>query len=321
MMQLRTRITLTLLLLLAAGCRGTPPAGSPTTLAGPTYPPELLRKPVFAGRFYPADAQTLAATVDGYLAGTPGGNHPLALIVPHAGYVYSGAVAGTAYAEVRGQRYEAVILIGQNHYIQGFTGVAVYPGGAWETPLGTVPVDAALAQAILRANTAFESDPARHARDHNLEVQIPFLQRALPDTPIVPILIGYPLPENAPALTAALVQVLAGRNVLLVASSDLAHYPAYEEARRVDGITLAAIASLDSNRLRREVRGLMAEGVPNLVTACCGEEAIVVVMEVARQLGANRVEVLRYANSGDVPQGDRTQVVGYGAIEIWREGR
>lgn len=309
----------TLLLILAAGCGE---EASPTAPGSSTSASELLRRAAFAGQFYPADAETLAAMVDGYLAGgTPGDDHPLALIVPHAGYIYSGGVAGAAYAAVRGQHYDAVVLIGQNHYIRGFTGVAVYPGGAWETPLGTAPVDAALAQAILEANPAFESDPARHAQDHNLEVQVPFLQRALPGVPIVPILIGYPLPENAPALIAALAQILPGRDVLLVASSDLSHYPAYDDAERVDRVTLAAIASLDADRLRREVGGLMAQGVPNLVTACCGEEAIVVVMETARRLGADRAEVLRYANSGDVPQGERGKVVGYGAVKIWREGR
>jgi AmmeMemoRadiSam system protein B len=304
---------LALLCLILAGCRG----GKLVATPGPTYPPELVRRPAFAGQFYPLDAEKLTAEIDGYMAGIePTAGRPLALIVPHAGYMFSGPVAGYSYAEVRGEQYEAIILIGQNHYLQDFTGVAIYPGGAWETPLGMVPVHTELAEAILQANPAFERDPARHAQDHCLEVELPFLQRALPGTPIVPILIGYPYPQNTQALIEALRQVLAGRDVLLIASSDLSHYPAYHDAVRVDRTILAAIETLDPAQLRQTVTAEMAQGVPNLVTTCCGEEAIVVVMEVAKALGATRATVLHYANSGDVPGADRARVVGYGAVKI-----
>lgn len=306
-------------LALAAGCGEQRPATSPGASASPTYSPELVRRAAFAGQFYTDNAARLADEIDGYLAGKqPTGGRPLALIVPHAGYVYSGPVAAYAYAEVRGQQYEAVVLIGQNHYLRDFTGVAVYPGGAWETPLGQIPVDTELAQAILQANPALESDPARHARDHCLEVQVPFLQRALPGTPIVPILIGYPYPENTQALIDALGQVLPGRDVLLIASSDLSHYPAYDDAVRIDGTILAAIETLDPAQLRQAVFQEMSRETPNLLTTCCGEEAIVVVLEVAKRLGATRAAVVHYANSGDVPQGDRTGVVGYGAVVLTR---
>jgi len=305
-------------LILAAGCGGPQAIVSPPASGQPTYPPELVRQPAFVGQFYTGDATQLAAEIDSYMAGKqPTAGRPLALIVPHAGYPYSGPVAGYAYAEVRGQQYDAVILIGQNHYLQDFTGVAVYPGGAWKTPLGLVPVDQELAQAILQANPAWESDPAFHARDHCLEVQVPFLQRALPGTPIVPILIGYPDPQNAQSLVQVLSQVLPGRNILLIASSDLSHYPAYEDAVQSDGAILEAIETLDPGQLRQTVAQEMSQGLPNLLTTCCGEEAIVVVMEVAKRLGADRATVLHYANSGDVPGGDRTRVVGYGAVKIW----
>jgi len=306
-----------LFLVLATSCRGATPATNPTTTQSPTYPPELVRRPAFAGQFYTANAEKLAAEIDGYMAGKePTAGRPLALIVPHAGYMFSGPVAGYAYAEVRDEQYEAVILIGPNHYLHDFPGVAVYPGGAWQTPLGQVPVHTELAEAILQANPEFERDPARHAQDHSLEVQIPFLQRALPGTPIVPILIGYPYPENAQALIEALSQVLVGRDVLLIASSDLSHYPAYDDAVRVDGAILAAIETLDTSQVRQTITEEMVQEVPNLVTTCCGEEAIVVVIEVAKALGATRATVLHYANSGDVPGGDRTRVVGYGAVKI-----
>ncbi len=303
-----------LLALLLVGCGGASPTASPspTPVAGPVRPPAV------AGQFYPADPEQLASMVDGFLEGiepTPG--RPIGLIVPHAGYIYSGPVAAYAYAELRGQHYDAVILIGPNHRLPDFAGIGVYPAGAFQTPLGTVPVDAELAQAILEADPSFQSDPQLHALEHSLEVQLPFLQRVLPGTPIVPILIGMPTQENARALTAALNRVLPGRNVLLIGSSDLSHYPPYEEAVRVDWALLAAIETLDVAEFRRAAARSMSLGIPNMQTPCCGQQAIAVVMEVSRALGADRATVLHYANSGDVPEGRRDLVVGYGAVKFW----
>ncbi len=313
-MSRKALLVLAIIALGGTGCGATAPPGSPVA----TPVSDLVRPPAVAGQYYPADPVELATMVDGFLQGhepTPG--RPLALIVPHAGYVYSGAVAGYAYAELRGQSYEAVVLVGVNHQLSEMRGVAVYPGGAFRTPLGTVPVDTALAQAILEADPSFEDDPYWHSQEHSLEVEIPFLQRVLPGTPIVAILIGRPTPENTQALVRALSQVLPGHDVLLVASSDLSHYPAYDDAVAVDHATLAAIEALDVAGLHRATAQAMARGVPNLVTAACGEEAIAVVMEVASALGANRAAVLHYANSGDVPAGRRDQVVGYAAVKIW----
>lgn len=314
--------------LLVDGCGGrvvtvVPPARSeqaPATTPVPTIEAGMIRPPAVAGKFYPAQPAELAAMVDGFLAGhEPGKGRPIALVVPHAGYIYSGPVAGYAYAELRGQRYEAVILIGQNHYRSDFSGVAVYPGGAFETPLGLVPVHAVLAQALLQAAPALQSDPELQRLEHSLEVQLPFLQRVLPGTPIVPILIGQPTRENSRLLSDALATVLPGHDVLLIASSDLSHYPAYDDAVRSDQAILSAITTLDPAVFQRTVAQQMARGIPNLLTTCCGQEAIAVVMEAAVQMGANRAAVLRYANSGDVPEGRRDQVVGYGAVKFWKE--
>lgn len=298
----------------ATGAAEPTPAGT-TGPVGTTVP---IRRPAVAGSFYPADPEALAAMVDGMLAEVePTSGRPIALISPHAGYIYSGPVAAYAYAELIGREYEAVVLIGPNHYLRDLSGIAVYPRGAWETPLGTVPVDEELAQAILRANAEFRDEPGLHAKEHSLEVQLPFLQRALPDTPIVPILIGRPTLENHQALTEALLEVLPGRDVLLVASTDLSHYPAYEEAVEVDRAVLAAIETMDLGRFRQTIGEQMVRGVPNLQTTCCGERAVTVVMAVAPALGADRAAILHYANSGDVAGGDRDRVVGYGAVKFW----
>lgn len=313
------------LVFLAAGCRGggESPAVTavPSSVPQPTVDPALLRRPVVAGTFYPDDSQELAAVLQGYLEGLgPSEGRPRALIVPHAGYVYSGPVAAYAYAQLLGQHYEAVVLIGPNHRLQGFTGIAIYPGGAWETPLGQVPVATELAQALLQANPDFLDDPALHSQEHSLEVQIPFLQQVLPDTPIVPVMMGWPSRENTQALAAALVEVLQGRDVLLIASTDLSHYPTYESAVEVDGAILTAVETMDLEVFRRTISEQMSRGIPNLLTTCCGEGAIAVVLEAAPGLGIDRAEVLHYANSGDVPVGDRAQVVGYGAVKFWASG-
>ena len=299
-----------------AACQARPQATVvppiPSTEQGP------LRRPAVAGSFYPGDPQELANLVDSLLEEwQPTPDRPIALVVPHAGYPYSGHVAAAAYAELRGQHYEAIILVGPNHYLEELTGVAIYPAGAFETPLGQVPVQAELARAILAAEPSFQEDPALHSQEHSLEVQLPFLQRALPGTPIVPILIGRPTTRNLDALARALTQVLAGREVLLIASSDLSHYPAYDDAVRVDQATLAAIATMDPDAFLEALDQEMAQGVPNLLTPACGEGAIAVVMQVALQLGADRVALLHYANSGEVPGGDRDRVVGYGAVKFW----
>ncbi|MGC8873900.1 MAG: AmmeMemoRadiSam system protein B [Chloroflexia bacterium] len=296
----------------ACGAGGTP-AVTPTRSA-------RVRVPAVAGMFYPADPRELAAMVDGFLSQwspTPG--RPLALIVPHAGYPYSGRTAAAAYAQLRGQHYEAVVLVGQNHFLGDFAGVDVYAEGAFRTPLGEMPVDTELARAILQTEPAFSDNPSFHAQEHALEVQIPFLQRVLPGTPIVPILIGRPTPQNLERLENALVQVLKGHDVLLVASSDLSHYPSYADAVRVDRAVLEAIVSLDVQRLQETLARQMALGIPNLYTPCCSEGAVIVVLEVARRLGADRAALLDYTNSGDVPGGDRERVVGYGAVKIWKQ--
>jgi AmmeMemoRadiSam system protein B len=322
-------LVLALLVAMLVGCRQT---GGEATLAVPTqaptpapvptatFAPDLIRRSVTAGTFYPGDPEELVSMVEGYMGGlAPTEGRPIALIVPHAGYVYSGPVAAYAYAELRGLDYEAVVLVGPNHYLRDLTGVAVYPGGAFETPLGLVPVHTELAQALLEANPNFEGDPALHRQEHALEAQLPFLQQVLPGTPIVPIILGRPTPENCHAVVDALVEVLQGRDVLIVASSDLSHYPAYEDALVVDREILAAIETMDVQHFRETIRMQMTQGIPNLQTTCCGEGAIAVVMELAPRLGADRVAVLYYANSGDVPIGDKRQVVGYGAVKFWKE--
>jgi AmmeMemoRadiSam system protein B/AmmeMemoRadiSam system protein A len=291
------------------------PAPSPT--ARPAQSFSEVRQPAVAGAFYPADPDQARAMVDQYLAPVqPLDGEPIALIVPHAGWVYSGHVAAFAYKQIEGLDYDAVVIVAPNHSDPGFDAISVYARGAFETPLGLVPVDEALVDELLAAHERIVFQRDVHRQEHSIEVQLPFLQRVCPDCAIVPVLIGRPTPENLELLTGALTDVLRDRKALLIASSDLSHYPAYDDAVRVDTTTLAAIETMDTGLVAEVLVAQMDQGVPGLVTCACGEGPILVVMRVAQALGADHVRVLRYANSGDVG-GDLTRVVGYGAAMFW----
>jgi len=290
----------------------------PSTPA-PTVPAEI-RRPAVAGQFYPGDPDELRRMVDGLLAGvtetTPG--EPIALIVPHAGYIFSGHVAAVAFKQMEGRHYDAVVVIGTNHSDPAFHDVSVWPAGAFETPLGQIPIAEDLAQALINADPRIVPNPNVHRYEHSIEVELPFIQRVCPDCPIVPVIVGAPTMENCRALSDALARALAGRRALIVASSDLSHYPAYEDALQVDGATLAAIESLDPEQVVATMAEQMRRGVSNLGTCACGEGPIITAIMAARKLGANHATVLKYANSGDTPFGDRDRVVGYAAVVFWQ---
>jgi hypothetical protein len=177
-----------------------------------------------------------------------------------------------------------------------------------------------LAQALLDADPRITFDAAVHEGEHPIEIELPFIQRVCPGCSIVPVLMGTADEETVRVLAEALLAALRGtdKRVVVVASSDLSHYPTYEDALVADGATLSAIETGDPARVRETVEALMAAGLPNLATCACGEGPIRVVMHVARGLEAEQVTILRYANSGDSPNGDRQRVVGYGAVMFWR---
>ena len=312
---------------------GNDPGPTPAPPAEPTIPvastPSSQPRPLgevraasFAGSFYPEDPRQLAAQVDGLLteAVVVGGHAtPMVLIVPHAGYVYSGHVAAQAYKQIEGLDYEAIVVLGVNHRDPNFRQVSVWADGAFETPLGSATVDEELAAALIAADERILFERDVHRQEHSVEVQVPFLQRLYGESlRFVPVVIGDPSPENCSALAEALTVVLAGKRALIVASADLSHYPAYDDAVRSDTAILQAIASLDPERLIDTRQKIMAQGIPKLATCSCGEGPVMTAMMAARALGANHAALLRYANSGDTPFAERDQVVGYGALMIWR---
>jgi AmmeMemoRadiSam system protein B/AmmeMemoRadiSam system protein A len=260
----------------------------------------------------------LAQMIDGMLAmGDPIDGHPIGLIVPHAGYAYSGQVAAVGFRQLEGAEYDVAIIIASDHQPPLSSPISVWSEGGFETPLGTVAVDAGLAQALVAADPRITFDPAAHEGEHPIEIELPFLQRACPSCRIVPVLMGAADEETVQVLADALLALLPGRRAVVIASSDLSHYPTYDDALVSDGATLGAIETGEPERVRETIEALMASGMSGLATCACGEGPILVTMRVAQGLGADTVTVMRYANSGDV-SGDRSRVVGYGAVMLWR---
>ena len=276
-----------------------------------------IRPAAVAGTWYPGDAPALQAAVSGHLAdaeATAAGD-VVALIAPHAGLVYSGPVAAHAYRAVAGRRYDVVLLVGPSHY-HGFEGVAVWPSGAFETPLGRVAIEAEVADRLL-ASPVIGTHPTAHDREHALEMQLPFLQQVLPGVPIVPLLLGYQERPTIEALAGALAEACGELTPLLVASTDLSHYFAADRAAALDQVVIDRVGRFDAGGLLEEYERYPVHERGRYVA--CGGGAAIAVMQAAAQLGANRARVLRRADSGDV-SGDKSAVVGYLAAVFERGG-
>lgn len=275
-----------------------------------------VRFPAVAGKFYVEEAEVLEAAVRGFLedALPARGERPIALVSPHAGYIYSGQIAADAYRQAMGHEYDLIVLLGTNHTTPRFDGVSVYDGAGYKTPLGLARIDQGVAAALRKADTAFTFRPEVHQKEHSVEVQVPFAQVAFPGVPIVAAVIGRPDLELATRFGKALAAAVAERKALIVASSDLSHYPAYDDAVAADRETLTAVASLDPALVVSTLQRQMRRPAQGLSTCACGEGPTLAAMIAAKELGARRGVVVSYANSGDVAIGDRSRVVGYGAV-------
>jgi hypothetical protein len=276
----------------------------------------VVRPAAVAGGWYPGQGGALAREVDRYLdlAAEPPAGDILALIAPHAGLVYSGPVGAYAYRALRGRDYDVAVIVGPSHYV-AFEGVAVVEEGAFENPLGPVPIDEAAAAALLHASPLVHVRPAAHAREHSLEMQLPFFARVQPDTPIVPAVMGNQTRETILEFAAALTAALRGRRALLIASTDLSHYLEARAAARHDGRVQAYVNQFEPEGLLQELEHYPEHERGRFVG--CGAGPAVSVMLAARALGATSARVLHYANSGDV-SGDYGAVVGYLAAAIGR---
>ncbi len=301
--------------LLLAAC-GVPPVYG-------TDPSSFTRPAVVAGKFYPDDPGRLSADIDAMMAGAASVDfeQPLALIVPHAGYVYSGQICADAFKLASRFSFDRIIVLGTNHTVPAFQGVSVIDTGEFETPLGRIQIDEELAKKLLSSGRPVTADRLVHRREHSIEVVLPFIQKVFPKAKIIPIIIGEPNIDMCQRFGGVLAEAIKGKNALIIASSDFSHYPDYRDATEVDRNILHAMGRLDPGALLAEVRRQELRAIRNLATASCGLGPILTAMAAARSLGADCGRVIRYANSGDTPYGDRSRVVGYAAVSFCRASR
>jgi MEMO1 family protein len=268
----------------------------------PAVQTSSVRRAAVAGMFYSDDTEELRASVDQLLESATPVIQPgelVGIIVPHAGHVYSGLTAAYAYRLLQGRTVGTVIAVGPSHR-EYFDGVSVYPGRAYETPLGEIPIDTGMRELLV--SSGIVATAAGHRQEHSLEVQLPFLQRTLGSFSLVPLVMGTQVPSLCHALAKAIADAARGKSVLLLASSDLSHFHPYEEAVEMDGRVAGLIARYDTAELLERLERETAEA--------CGGGPIVAVMEAARLLGADHSRILHTSNSGEV-SGDRHSVVGY----------
>jgi AmmeMemoRadiSam system protein B/AmmeMemoRadiSam system protein A len=257
-----------------------------------------------AGAFYPGNALQLAAEISELLDGVerlePTFGFPKALIVPHAGYIYSGPVAARAYDELAGARgvVRRVVLLGPTHYVAG-RGLALPLADAFDTPLGRIPVDAAAVASLAGLRQVVKSEPA-HVQEHSLEVQLPFLQRVLGEFTLLPLATGAATKEE---VAEVLERLWGGPETLIVISTDLSHYHAYDEAKRIDGATLRRIAGRATDLDHDEA---------------CGATALNGFLELARRKSLS-IRLLAACNSGDTA-GGKARVVGYASLALYEGG-
>lgn len=260
-----------------------------------------VRPPAVAGQFYPANPVILAEAIQSYLDAVPvpdisaDGRPPKALIVPHAGYIYSGPIAAHAYEHLRpfAHRVRRVVVLGPAHRVY-FEGIAAPTVSGFETPLGIVPVDQEAIQPLIALHQVLSAD-APHREEHSLEVQLPFLQSVLTDFKVIPLVVGDVSPFE---VSKVIERLWGGEETVFVISSDLSHYHPYREAKQLDGRTCEAIRQLQPDVISDDM--------------ACGRTPLKALLQVAER-HALRPDLLDYRNSGDTA-GSRDRVVGYSAF-------
>lgn len=256
----------------------------------------MLRQASVAGQFYPENKKELEEMIGEFLAKAESPEirgEVFGLLLPHAGYAYSGQIAACGFRAVAGKNFDTIIIIGDSHY-ERFDGVSVWPEGFWETPLGRMEVDGDLAKKIISSSKRFFRRDSAHLWEHSIEVQLPFLQKIFDNLKILPIIFGSE-DRDWKILAEAIIKNTAEKKVLVIASADLSHYLPYEKAKEVDAKTLKNVLNLKTDGLD-----------------ICAIDSVKTIIEIA-QILKGRVQLLKYANSGDAV-GDKSKVVGYGAV-------
>ncbi|MCF8364793.1 MAG: AmmeMemoRadiSam system protein B [Bacteroidales bacterium] len=277
------------------------------------------RQPCVAGQFYPENKSELRNELKNYFANAipRKSNNLLAIVTPHAGYVFSGQIAAHAFNQIDpDKKYDRIFLIGSSHRTW-FEGASIYNIGNYKTPLGIAKVDKILADKLIQDNQVFEFREDAHLTEHSLEVQLPFLQYHLnSDFKIVPIIIATQSEKTILKIAEALKPYFNSQN-LFVISSDFSHYPNYEQANHIDRITADAIASNSPQTFVETLKNNETKSVPGLATSMCGWSSMLTVLNLTQNMQGIRITPLVYQNSGDAIFGDKSRVVGYWAISIY----
>ncbi|MDD5510042.1 MAG: AmmeMemoRadiSam system protein B [Dehalococcoidales bacterium] len=266
----------------------------------------MVRHPVVAGQFYPAQASRLSRIISGMVDDQAEKEDVIGVVSPHAGYPYSGPVAAAAISRIKFK--DTFVILGPNHTGMG-KALSIMTVGSWETPLGSIEIDTELAGQILTDSRYLEEDDKSHQYEHSIEVQIPFLQYFSKDFRIVPVAFSYHSPAAYKDVGRAIARAVKDteKGVVIIASSDMTHYEPQESARQKDNKAIEAILDLDEDELLRRV--------DEFGISMCGYAPTVALITAAKALGATRAELVRYQTSGDVT-GDYSSVVGYAAITI-----
>ncbi len=271
------------------------------------------RPPAAAGSFYPDDPGELRTMIEAFLAEAPAvavPGRPLSIVSPHAGYIYSGKTAAAGFKALAGTTYDTVVVIGPSHHYS-FDGAAIYADGPYRTPLGDVPLDSELIDAIIAHGERITKNPLPHLPEHSVEVEIPFLQVVLGDFRLVPIVMGNGSRASCEDLARAIAESVGDKRVLIVASSDLSHYHSRDAARALDDVFRGYVKRNDPDGLY--------DALVLGKTEACGGGPVVTAMMAAKALGSSGVVVTKYDDSGTAT-GDTGSVVGYLSAVVWGRG-
>jgi len=282
-------------------------------------PPSVDKQPAVAGQFYPGNAGELrSALKDLFAHAVPskGIENVLALINPHAGYVFSGGVAASGFNQIDPKhRYENIFILGPSHHV-GFEGASIYKDGNFITPLGVVQVNTKLGKQLVEKNKILVSRSDAHQLEHSVEVQLPFLQSRLgKDFTIIPMVLGASSPSACKKIADALRPYFNDHNLFII-STDFSHYPAYEDAKRADKATADAILSRSPENLIRAMRENEEKRIPNLATSLCGWPCVLTLLYMIEDNPQVSLQVIDYKNSGDAAVGEKGRVVGYYSIAV-----
>lgn len=282
---------------------------------------DSIREPAVAGSFYPDSESQLRAMIRAYLNMAPDEKQAgdiLAAVAPHAGYVYSGEIAARTFKQLADIDFDTIVIIGHD----SFQNCVAYlsPDDYFRTPLGLVEVDTDMIDKMLKYNKGIKSSRYIHAEDHTIEIQLPFLQVLGKKCKIVPVMFGNPTVENCRIMAEAIIEAAGDKKVFVLSSTDMSHYPSYEDANRVDNSTLEVVKTMDVDRIFSHLEAQVGSKAPSgLQTALCSRGGLGTAIFFAKAKGANQAQVLLYANSGDVSFGDKSRVVGYSSVLFVKE--